>query len=106
MSTGNIFLQVHASSIHLLDLVGAHLSDKAKAAKVKNPIQKDARGQMAEHPHNHWPHQEDRTLKAMLRVVDALADDPEYKFRILAEKKSAISIYSQISRRNLYLSTA
>lgn len=29
------------------------------------------------------PLQDDQTLKALLRVVDALAEDPDYKFRSL-----------------------
>ncbi|CAL1134950.1 unnamed protein product [Cladocopium goreaui] len=53
--------EVHTSTIHLLDLVGAQMSADAKTKKRTS--------------------QEDRTLKAMLRVVDALAEDPEYKFR-------------------------
>ncbi|CAK9079367.1 unnamed protein product, partial [Durusdinium trenchii] len=52
---------VLATTIHLLDLVGAEMS----GVKVNK----------------NTPHQEDKTLKAVLRVVDALAEDPEYRFR-------------------------
>lgn len=52
---------VHTSTIHLLDLVGAEMSADVKVKKRS--------------------HKEDRTLKAILRVVDTLAQDPEYKFR-------------------------
>ncbi|CAJ1457283.1 unnamed protein product [Effrenium voratum] len=51
---------VHTTTIHLLDLVGAAMSDP----KAKRGVQ-----------------QEDKTLKAVLRVVDALAEGPEYQFR-------------------------
>lgn len=58
------------AEIHLLDLAGADRSGVGRAVVSGNPKKKPGEKNL-----------EDKTLKAVHRVVDALAESPEYVFR-------------------------